>query len=114
MGQLSGKSYVACGSFPDIRERCRKEPLSGAKRTSNVRFLSPKRSCADDVRLRGMSGLSGGPARRGAWEPAGARRARRARDAGGPEGGSLSAGVIPVVPVPFVADVTCAVTYECG
>ncbi len=28
-------------------------PLLGAKRTLDVRFLSPKRSWADDVRLRG-------------------------------------------------------------
>ncbi len=33
--------------------------LGSYKQTLNVRFLSPKRSCADDVRLRGESGLSG-------------------------------------------------------
>ncbi len=43
----------------DIPRRVELRPLIGVKQTSNVRFLSPKRSCADDVCLRGKSGLSG-------------------------------------------------------
>ncbi len=43
----------------DLQRPVHLRPLSGVKQTSNVRFLSPKRSCADDVRLRGKSGLSG-------------------------------------------------------
>ena len=49
---------VRFGSKGDINPNTQLRPLSGAKRTSNARFLSPKRSCADDVRYRGLSGLS--------------------------------------------------------
>jgi len=47
------------GSKPDLQRHLHFRPLLGVKQTSNVRFLSPRRSCADDVRLRGKSGLSG-------------------------------------------------------
>ncbi len=40
-----------CGSDSDINSRTYLRPLLGAKQTSNVRFLSPKRSCATNVRV---------------------------------------------------------------
>ncbi len=50
--------HVRFGSKADIPRHPVERPLLGAKRTSNVRFLSPKHSCADDVRFRGLSGHS--------------------------------------------------------
>ncbi len=44
---------VRYGSKADINSVTQLRPLSGVKRTLNVRFLSPNRSYADDVRFRG-------------------------------------------------------------
>ena len=41
---------VRCGSIADLQRHSHLRPLSGVKQTSDVRFLSPKRYCADDVR----------------------------------------------------------------
>ncbi len=58
---------VRVGSTTDLQRHAHLRPLSGVKQTSNVRFLSPNRSCADDVRFRGQSGLSGTPLRMSAY-----------------------------------------------
>ncbi len=50
---LTASTNVRLGSKADIQCHTHLRPLSGAKQTSNVRFLSLKRSCADDVRFRG-------------------------------------------------------------
>ena len=44
---------VSYGSKADIPRHSHLRPLSGVKQTSNVRFLSPNRSCIDDVRYWG-------------------------------------------------------------
>ena len=44
---------VRFGSEADIQRPTRLRPLLGVKRTSNVRYLSPDRFRADDVRLWG-------------------------------------------------------------
>ena len=40
----------------DLQRHAHLRPLSGVKQTSNVRFLSPPHSCADDVCFQGQSG----------------------------------------------------------
>ncbi len=37
------------GSKTDLQRHAHLRPLTGVKQTSNVRFLSPKRSCRADV-----------------------------------------------------------------
>ena len=44
---------VRYGSNADLQHHSHLCLLLGAKRTLNVRFFSPNRSCADDVRFRG-------------------------------------------------------------
>ncbi len=43
-----------CGSFADIKAVAHLRPLSGVKQTSDVRFLSPRRSCASECPLSGV------------------------------------------------------------
>jgi len=42
-------SNVRFGSQADSQRHTQLRPLLGVKQKSNVRFLSPKRSCASDV-----------------------------------------------------------------
>ncbi len=55
--ELRGPSVnVRCGSGTDLQRHAHLRLLSGVKQTSNVRFLSPPHSCADDVCFQGQSG----------------------------------------------------------
>ncbi len=52
------KEFVSFGSKPDLQRHLHLHPLSGVKRTPNVRFLRPNDSLNPNVCFRGLSGRS--------------------------------------------------------
>jgi hypothetical protein len=52
-GERTSRSYARYGSKADIQRRVESGPLTGAKRTSNVRFQGPTQFLAGNVCFRG-------------------------------------------------------------